>query len=172
MKRMFIILLLIVFIFLVGCTNPSNKVEPWCEDDFLFYDAEGNIAQQPDEDTFYFIYVSSPEDGATHRGVCVGDDAIEALKKYDLSYCYGMAVYGNSDIGGILTADVDIETLITTTEEVIRFDFSFDKEYNPIDRVSSLQSGINPPKELSFVVKDGKIFQIIVFNISPYWLSN
>ena len=71
-----------------------------------------------------------------------------------------------------MTADVDIETLITTTEEVIRFDFSFDKEYNPIDRVSSLQSGINPPKELSFVVKDGKIFQIIVFNISPYWLSN
>ncbi len=172
MKRMFAISLLVVFIFLVGCTNPSNKTEPWCEDDFLFYDKEGNIAQQPDKDSLYYIFVNAPEDGATHRGVSVGDDAIEALKKYDLSYCYGKAIYGTADMAEILTADVDIETLIATAEEEIVFDFSFDKEYNPIYRVTSLQSGINPAKELRFVIKDGKISRISVFNISPYWLTN
>lgn len=174
MKRIAAVLLLIVFVFYVGCTNPSKAIEivPWCDEDFFLYDDEGKIAQQPDADSAYVVGAKTPEDGATYRGVSVGDDAIEALKKYDLSYCYGTATYGTRDWAEILTAELDIETFITTTEGEIVFSFCFDKEYNPVHRMTSLQNGEIPCKVLNFLINDGIITYIDVANLSPFWLTN
>ena len=182
MKRIIAISLLIVSISLAGCssetTNPSNKedgsssettnqlnkVAPWCAEDFLFYSKDGKIIKE-DQATGnrpYSVVANDPKDGVTYRGVSVGDDAIEALKKYDISYCYDNAVYGVDGACKPLTADVDIESYITTSEDLIWFKFKFDKEFNS----TSVSTNDKSFFELRFAIKDGKISKIYVY-INP-----
>ncbi len=164
MKRIITISLLVVSIFLVSCsaniTNLFNEAEPWCKDDFMLYSKEGEIIEQLTADNDYEIDVWKPGRGTTYRGVAVDDDAIEALKKYDL--CYGKAVYvfDDTDIPETLTSDTDIENLIITSEEEIIFLFAFDEEYNPLDCLPFIESDSIPNYAFGFVVEDGKISEI------------
>ena len=164
MKRIIAISLLVVSIFLVGCSfqmpDLFSKVDPWCKEDFMLYDQDGKIIERLTAGNDYEIDAWKPEHGTTYRGVAVGDDAIEALKKYDL--CYGKAVYGasNADMPETLTSDIDVENLIITSEEEIIFIFAFDEEYNPIDCLSFIERGGVPAYAFGFTIEGGKISEI------------
>ena len=81
MKKKGLILFLVIAILLTGCAG--EKVPEWELGDVFFYDYKGEAKVAPgDEKTF--IYLKDYPSLQTYRGVRVGDDAKEALKKYNL----------------------------------------------------------------------------------------
>ncbi|MDO4277285.1 MAG: hypothetical protein Q4C69_00530 [Lachnoclostridium edouardi] len=81
MCRRILVLLLAGTLLLTGCAG--EKVPEWELGDVFFFDYKGEAKVAPgDEKTF--IYLKDYPSLQTYRGVRVGDDAKEALKKYNL----------------------------------------------------------------------------------------
>ena len=94
MKKKGLILFLVIAILLTGCAG--EKVPEWELGDVFFYDYKGEAKVAPgDEKTF--IYLKDYPSLQTYRGVRVGDDAKEALKKYNLDefmFEFSPSLYG------------------------------------------------------------------------------
>lgn len=84
MKKIFTFLLVVMCtISLYGCLHARG----WNEKDFVFYNEEGDVIAQPDADGVTNTRIDlngAGEDAETYRGVKIGDDAKEALDKYNL----------------------------------------------------------------------------------------
>jgi len=139
----------------------GSKVAPWGEDDFMLYGENGKIIERLSESNGYNLFAMSAEDGSTYRDVAVGDDAIQALKKYDL--CYDKAIYGavEADMPERLTKDVDLEKTITSGDEIMLM-FTFDENYKAVDAMALVESNTQPYFMFGFGIKDGKISLISI----------
>ena len=97
MKKKGLILFLVIAILLTGCAG--EKVPEWELGDVFFYDYKGEAKVAPgDEKTF--IYLKDYPSLQTYRGVRVGDDAKEALKKYNLDefmFEFSPSLYGRDE---------------------------------------------------------------------------
>ena len=97
MKKKGLILFLVIAILLTGCAG--DKVPEWELGDVFFYDYKGEAKVAPgDEKTF--IYLKDYPSLQTYRGVRVGDDAKEALKKYNLDefmFEFSPSLYGRDE---------------------------------------------------------------------------
>ena len=92
-----LVLLLAGTLLLTGCAG--EKVPEWELGDVFFYDYKGEAKVAPgDEKTF--IYLKDYPSLQTYRGVRVGDDAKEALKKYNLDefmFEFSPSLYGRDE---------------------------------------------------------------------------
>lgn len=92
------ILLIIIFVIVLFSYNNKNG---WNKKDLYIYNLSGNIIERPhtwDENVPNHAILGTThcdickdidnENAATHRGVKIGDDAIEALSKYNLNGAY------------------------------------------------------------------------------------
>ena len=154
MKRIFaFVLATIMCLSLVSCGG--SKAKAWNARDFMFYNEAGEVVARLSEDTGWLVL---SENNVTHRQVAIGDDAITALKKYDL--CYGKSAYGSEE-PQVLTKDVDLDGLIATGTEFMII-ISFDKNYKPVDTMSLVENNIDPSLMICFRITDGKIAQVLI----------
>ena len=162
MKRI-IYILLIVGIFLSSCAFGNAK--KWSLGDFNIYNSSGEVIDRPHPPYSGGVYYEHISLGSTHcddcredhrqgqtrKGVAIGDNAVEALSKYDLSGAY------------IRTGDYqsgiewhELETLEKTVSENTTF-FIFvwlDDNFNSVGRPTTDTSW---KYVVSFLIRDNEI---------------
>lgn len=156
-KLLALVMAMVLCLSFVGCAGGSSTA--YSENDFIIYDKDGKVLERPTANNNE-IYLSSVDGGMTNKQVAVGDDAIEALEKYDL--CYGKSAYSiGDDSPELLTKDVDLDNLIKN-EEQIAIILCFDKDYNSIDTMEMVETEVTPANMIGFLIENGKIEDFII----------
>lgn len=158
-----------LIIFLVLCITISifcfSNTKDWSKKDLYIYDSSGQIIEKPhnwgsDGDIWLHSNLGGSwcvncrddcESGVTHKGVALGDDALEALSKYNLKGAY---LIGAGEDNGEL---IDLEEIIKKHSSfAIRV--HLDKNFNVLVAEELIvDRRINYKYDILFEVKDGKI---------------
>lgn len=162
-KKSFLIIFLILCI--TVCIFCFRNTKSWSKKDLYIYDSSGQIIEKPhnwkdDGDRKLHAYLGAShcdncredtENGKTHKGVSLGDDALEALSKYNLEGAYLMGV--GEDSGEL----ADLEEAIRKHSS-LAIGFYLDKSFNVLSREElTAAKQTNHKYAISFSVKEGKI---------------
>lgn len=167
-KKAFFIILPILCITI--CILCFGSTKDWSKKDLYIYDSSGQIIEKPHNwgnngdiklhSNLGGGYCDNCRDdyesGVTHKGVALGDDALEALSKYNLKGAY---LQGVRDDGGEL---VDLEETIKKHSSFL-ISVYLDKKFNVLASEECIvDNHINYKYVISFFIKEGKIDSYVV----------
>ncbi len=158
MKKLIALLLAIMLCISMFLLSACGTSKSWNKKDFNIYNTDGDIIDSvhiySDPDQHVSLGSShcdkckdiDKSNAVTKRGVSIGDDAIESLKKYDLTYAH----YYDGETMQELT---DLETVINENESV-QIIVYLNKNYKNID---SYDAKNKVYLRVSFDIRDGAI---------------
>jgi hypothetical protein len=169
-KKSFLIIFLILCI--AVCIFCFSNTKDWSKKDLYIYDSSGQIIEKPhnwdnDGDRRLHAFLGSAycencredrESGITRKGVALGDDALEALSKYNLE---GAFLAGVGEDSGELA---DLEEAIKK-HSAFTIVFYLDKSFNALTQEELVDKQINYKYQISFHVKNGKIISYSVYEM-------
>lgn len=162
-KKSFLAIFIVLCI--TVCIFCFSNTKDWSKKDLYIYDSSGQIIEKPhnwkdDGDRKLHVYLGTShcdncredtEYGKTHKGVALGDDAFEALSKYNLK---GALLMGVGEDSGELA---DLEEAIRKYSS-FTIGFYLDKGFNVVSREEIIAAKQTIYKYyISFFVKEGKI---------------
>jgi len=154
----------------------------WSDEDFSFYNDSGSPVMEPSLDNPLVVSQIGAQEAVTFRGVRVGDDAKEALKKYnwrdyELVVFKAGELYGDYDLTREYNARAaNIDDLINLMDEIVRKGYALKlrvlvyKQNGKLITRSRLNGddGLQPFQKLMYIfameIEDGKVHTVVAEN--------